>query len=144
MSLEYSHKMSLALFWKQLKMKQQLISIKYPLKYGRQGNLTTYFYYAILCIDNKAIEKYMKMYIFPISKKGFIGIKKNYRDGTLTASFANALLRSTLSQFLTIPLLPVRIYAKISFVSRFFHGISSHVRSKDGANTSRIYGPFTR
>ena len=65
------------------------------LKYGRQENLTSYFFdYATLSI-NKTIEKWTKGFILFLPKKGNLGITNNYRCITLTAIAAkvhNAML----------------------------------------------------
>ena len=71
--------------------------MKYPAKYGRLDNSTTY------CSDNNAvynqnpIVRWMKGCILPLPKKGDLGLAKNYRSVTLTsvaAKIYNALLRN--------------------------------------------------
>ena len=66
--------------------------MKYPLKYGRPDNLTTY------CRHNQnPIDRWMKGCILPFSKRGDLGLTKNYRGITLTyivAKIYNALLRN--------------------------------------------------
>ncbi len=54
---------------KKLKAEKQLALRKYPLKYGRQRNLTTYiFNYAALCI-NKIQRNEQKVASSPSSRK---------------------------------------------------------------------------
>ena len=71
---------------------------KFPRKYGRPDNSTTY------CSDNATqytiknpIDRWMKGCILPFPKKGDLGLAKNYRGITLTsiaAKIYNALLRN--------------------------------------------------
>ena len=78
-------------YWKKSKMEKLQASMKYPLKFGRQENLMTFF----LVYKHNSIDKWKKGCILPFPKKSDPRITKTYRDITLTATSAkvyNALL----------------------------------------------------
>ena len=56
--------------------------MKYPQKYGRQENLTTY---CNAVYNQNTIDRWTKDCILPFPKKGDFGIAKNYRGITLTS-----------------------------------------------------------
>ena len=56
--------------------------MKYPQKYGKQGNLTTY---CNAVYNQNIIDRWTKGCIPPFSKKGDLIIAKNYRGITLTS-----------------------------------------------------------
>ena len=81
--------------------------MKFPQKYGRPGNSTTYCSVMQFIIKNilhcnavynqKVSDRRMKRCILPFPKKGDLGLAKNYRGITLTsiaAKIYNALLRN--------------------------------------------------
>ena len=72
--------------------------MKYPQKYGRAGNSTTYCSVHCNAVYNQnTIDRWMKGCILHIPKKGDLGIAKNYRGITLTsieAKLYNALLQN--------------------------------------------------
>ena len=101
--------------------------MKYPQKYGRSGNSTTYCCYTVMPYIIKTIDRWTKGCILPLPKKDDRRLAKNYRGITLTSlatKIYNALLhnciepkienmlrknqngfrrnRSTMSQILTI------------------------------------------
>ena len=57
-----------------------------PSEVGRQENLTTHFYYYATQSENKILKRNRrKVTSFPSTKKGDLGITKNYSGITLTA-----------------------------------------------------------
>ena len=68
--------------FKKLKTEKLKASTKYPLKFGRQEYLTTYF--SDYATQNK-VEKWTKGCTLPFPKKGDLRMTKNYRGITLIA-----------------------------------------------------------
>ena len=67
--------------------------MKYPLKFGKQENLMTYFYnYATVLNTIKKMDETVHSSNPTPPKKGNPRISKNYRDETLTAKVYNTLL----------------------------------------------------
>ena len=70
--------------------------MKYPQKYGRPGNLTTYCSNNVIYNQN-TIDRWTKGRILPFPKKGSLGLAKNYQGITFTsiaAKIYNTLLRN--------------------------------------------------
>ena len=138
-------------------------SMKYFQKYGKQGNSMANCYdTATPCITRDG----QKAVSFLFSKKGDLGIAKNYWDITLTsiaAKIYNALLltyieqeierilrknqiffsrnRSTTSQILTSHWI-LGVSAKNLEVTLLFVDFSKAFDSMDGANTSSLWFPW--
>ena len=71
--------------------------MKYPQKYGRPGNLTTYCSNTNTIYNQNTIDKWTEGCILSSPKSGDLGIAKNYQGITLTsiaAKIYNALLRN--------------------------------------------------
>ena len=69
--------------------------MKYPQKYGRPGNLTTYWSDTNAIYNQNTIDRWTKECILLFPKKSDLGIAKNYQDMNLTSIVAkiyNALL----------------------------------------------------
>ena len=144
--------------------------MKYPLKFGRQENLTTYLWLCYAGYKQNTLEKWTKCCLLPFPKKGDFGITKNYRGITLTTTAAwvyNALLFNHIwleiekilrkkSDWLLKKLLHnftdsdnpsnhQRCMSKESqgntTVYRFLQGIWFHTQRKEGANTTSIWSP---
>ena len=78
-------KLNLCTILKKWKVENQQASMKYPPKFGRQENLTTYFYDYVTQSINKTREMDERLHPLLFPKKGNLRITKNYRGITLTA-----------------------------------------------------------
>ena len=75
--------------------------MKYPQKYGRQGNSTTYCSDTAMPYITRKQDRWTKGCTFPFPKKGDLGIVKNYLGITLTSTVAkiyNALLSNLIER----------------------------------------------
>ena len=137
--------------------------MKFPQKYGRPDNSTTY----CSVYNQNPIDRWMKGCILSFPKKDDFGLAKNYRGITLTsiaAKIYNALLRnriepkidnilrknqngfrrnrSTTSQILTIRKILEGVRAKKPtsnhIICRLYQGLWLHSQRKDRANSTRL------
>ena len=92
--MDRSHKENSTRFSEKLKIGKLQDWTKFPRKYGRPDNSTTY---CNAVYNQNPIDRWTKGCILPFPKKGDLGLAKNYRGITLTsiaAKIYNALLRN--------------------------------------------------